>query len=408
MAGAIVWSMALADRWISNRSRAINGSGIRKVVADARATPGAITLHLGQPDFPVPEAIRKAAANAVLSGMPATNGYTDTRGYPPLLERIHKHLINDVAWDSALLPSEKKASAAFVTTGTSGGLITAALALLDPGDEIIIPDPYFVVYPHMADLFGATAVGCDTYPDFRLTAERVEKKITPRTKAVLLCSPSNPSGVVSSTKEVAELLDLCKRRNLLLISDEIYDEFTFDDFKTDRRRGDGKPASPSPARLAGAEEHVLLIRGFGKTYGCTGWRLGYAAGPKAIIDEMAKMQQYTYVCAPTPLQAGVAESFDVDMSKEIGEYTRRRDYVVGQLSKVTEVAMPGGAFYVFAKAPGNDKDAATKFYERCKAEKVFIVPGEAFSARDSHFRLSYATKLENLEKGLETIVRLMK
>jgi aspartate/methionine/tyrosine aminotransferase len=400
--------MALADRWISNRARNINGSGIRKVVADARVTPGAITLHLGQPDFPVPEAIRNAAADAVRSGMPATNGYTDTRGYPPLLERIKSHLALDVGWDCALLPGEKKATAAFVTTGTSGGLITAALAMLDADDEIIIPDPYFVLYPHMGDLFGARAVPCDTYPDFRLTAERVEKLITPRTKAVLLCSPSNPSGVVSSVREVADLLDLCKRRGLLLISDEIYDEFTFDDFKTDTRVGDKKAASPSPARLPGAEEHVLLIRGFGKTYGCTGWRLGYAAGPKAIIDEMAKMQQYTYVCAPTPLQAGVVHSFDVDMSRELAEYKRRRDFVVGQLAKVTEVAMPGGAFYVFAKAPGKDKDAATKFYERCKAEKVFIVPGEAFSARDSHFRLSYATKLENLEKGLETIVRLMK
>ena len=110
----------------------------------------------------------------------------------------------------------------------------------------------------------------------------------------------------------------------------------------------------------------------------------------------------------TPLQAGVAHSFDVDMSRELAEYKRRRDFVVGRLSKVTEVAMPGGAFYVFARAPGNDRDAATRFYERCKAEKVFIVPGEAFSARDTHFRLSYATKLENLEKGLETIVRLMK
>ena len=123
--------MTLADRWISNRSRRISGSGIRKVVADARVTPGAITLHLGQPDFPVPEAIRNAAAEAVRSGMPATNGYTDTRGYPPLLERIKAHLALDVGWDCALLPGEKQATAAFVTTGTSGGLITAALAMLD-------------------------------------------------------------------------------------------------------------------------------------------------------------------------------------------------------------------------------------------------------------------------------------
>lgn len=400
--------MSLADRWISRRSRAINGSGIRKVVADARITPGAITLHMGQPDFPVPEAIRLAAAAAVASGSPATNGYTDTRGYPPLLERIQRQLLLDLGWDCGLLPGDTKPVSAFVTTGTSGALITAALALLDAGDEMIVPDPYFVLYPHMGDLFGAVAVPCDTYPDFRLTAARVEPLITARTKAVLLCSPSNPSGVVSSKQEVADLLDLCKRRGLLLISDEIYDEFTFEDFKTDKRVGDGKAACPSPARLPGSQENVLVIRGFGKTYGCTGWRLGYAAGPKAIIDEMAKMQQYTYVCAPTPLQAGAVHAFDVDMSKELAEYKRRRDYVVSTLSNVTEVAMPGGAFYVFAKAPGSEKDAATKFYERCRAEKVFIVPGEAFSRRDSHFRLSYATKLENLEKGLEVMVRLMR
>lgn len=397
--------MTLADRWISRRSRSINGSGIRKVVADARATPGAITLHLGQPDFPVPQPIREAAIAAIASGSPATNGYTDTRGYAPLLHRIREHLTNDIGWDVALEPGEKKSHAALVTTGTSGGLVLAALTLLDPGDEIIIPDPYFVLYPKMGELFGGRAVACDTYPDFRLTAARVEPLITPRTKAVLLCSPGNPSGVVSSKEDCQGLLDLCRRHNLLLISDEIYDEFTFDDFKSDRRR-DGTPATPSPARLPGAEEHVLLIRGFGKTYGCTGWRLGYVAGPKPIVDEMVKMQQYSYVCAPTPLQAGVAASFALDMSGEIAEYRRRRDLVVGELSKVTQVAKPGGAFYVFAKAPGDEPNAATRFYNRCKEEKVFIVPGEAFSARDSHFRLSYATSRENLEKGLEVIVRL--
>jgi aspartate/methionine/tyrosine aminotransferase len=400
--------MTLADRWISNRSRRISGSGIRKVVADARATPGAITLHMGQPDFPVPQPIRDAAIAAIATGAPATNGYTDTRGYGPLLQRTREHLINDVAWDVATEPHEKKAHAALITSGTSGGLMLAALAILDPGDEMIIPDPYFVVYPKLGELFGSSAVACDTYPDFRLTAERVEPLITPRTKAVLLCSPGNPSGVVSSKRECQDLLDLCKRRNLLLISDEIYDEFTFDDFKSDKRRGDGSAVCPSPARLTGGEEHVLLIRGFGKTYGCTGWRLGYVAGPKAIVDEMVKMQQYSYVCAPTPLQAGVVASFGLDMSKEIAEYRRRRDLVVGELSKVTEVAKPGGAFYVFAKAPGNEPDAASRFYERCRAEKVFIVPGDAFSTRNSHFRLSYATSEENLMRGLETIVRLMK
>lgn len=393
------------DRWISDRARRINGSGIRKVVADARATPGAITLHLGQPDFPVPEPIKRAAIAAIEGNV---NGYSDTRGHTPLLEKVRDHLRLDAGWDVGIVSGEEKPGAAFVTTGTSGGLTLASLALFDPGDELIIPDPYFVLYPHMAGLMGARAVRCDTYPDFRMTRERVEPLITERTKAVLLCSPGNPSGVVSTRADCAGLLDLCRERGILLISDEIYDEFTFDDFKTDRRVGDGVSACPSPARLPGAIDHVLLIRGFGKTYGCTGWRLGYVAGPRRVVDEMAKMQQYTYVCAPTPLQAGVTACFGLDMSRELSEYRRRRDLVVGALRDLTQVPVPGGAFYVFAKAPGNEPDAATRFYQRCKAEKVFIVPGEAFSARDSHFRISYATTLSNLERGLEVITRLMK
>jgi aspartate/methionine/tyrosine aminotransferase len=310
------------------------------------------------------------------------------------------------------------------------------MALLDPGDEFIIPDPYFVLYPRLAELTGARAVTCDTYPDFRMTAARVEPLITARTKAVLLVSPSNPCGVVASEQECRELLDLCRRKNVLLISDEIYDQFVYPESRTSvmarasgpalARGGAGPGADhgqahppgglpvppgdrrgPSPARVPGAQEDVLLVRGFGKTYGCTGWRLGYVAGPAKLINPMVKMQQHLYICAPTPLQWGVVEAFDTDMSGLIESFRKRRDKVVKALSAVTEVPYPGGAFYAFVKVPQRMGMTADEFMKLARSRRVLVVPGYAFSGRDTHFRLSYAVKEEVLEEGLGILAELM-
>jgi aspartate/methionine/tyrosine aminotransferase len=404
------------SRVLGARAGAVQESVIRRVFEGARDVVNPINFSIGQPDFAVPEAIKGAAVRAIERDQ---NGYAPNRGVDPLLARIARHLKEDVGWEvtwpgsARTLTSQSRGQrhgdvGVMVTQGTSGGLIAAAMAVLDPGDEIIIPDPYFVLYPRLAELTGARAVPCDTYPDFRMTAARVEPLITARTKAVLLVSPSNPCGVVASEVECRELLELCRRKNVLLISDEIYDEFTYPESRTAKRVGSGQAVAASPARFPGAEEDVLLVRGFGKTYGCTGWRLGYVAGPAALINAMVKMQQHLYICAPTPLQHGVVEAFDTDMGPVLESFRRRRDMVVERLKIVTEVPYPGGAFYAFVKVPERLGMTAEEFMKAARAKRVLIVPGYAFSKRDTHFRISYAVRDEVLDEGLEIIAELMK
>jgi len=394
------------DRLISSRARAVDASGIRRIFDAAGRLKNPINLSIGQPDFPVPDQIKSGAVRAIDADR---NGYTPTQGVPELLDRVAAWLRTDLGWRVAPASAGSGSGcSALVTTGTSGALTLALLALLSPGDEVVIPDPYFVAYPHLARMCGGEPVLCDTSPDMRMTAERVEPLLTERTKAVVLNSPSNPCGVVSTVEECRDLLALCRDRGVLLISDEIYDEFTYEDALTDRAAADPRiRRSPSPARLKGAGEDVLLIRGFGKTYGCTGWRLGYAAGPGALLAQMAKLQQYTFVCAPAPLQLGVAECFDVDMSAHVREYQRRRDLVVERLSRVTDVPTPGGAFYAFPRVPERLGLSGSDFVDRCMEHNVLAIPGGVFSARDDRVRVSYATGLDQLERGLDVLVELM-
>jgi len=396
-----------ADALIAGRVRKVDLSGIRKVFQMAATLEDPINLSVGQPDFAVPEPVRDAAIEAIGAG---ANGYTQTQGDPALLARIGQWLKTDLGWDSSPYPSAEPVGGPrhIVTSGTSGALQLLFMSLLEPGDECVIPDPYFVSYPHLATLTGAKAVACDTYPDFRLTAERVEPLLTDKTKFVLLNTPSNPAGVVASREDCAGLLELCRSRGVLLVTDEIYDEFCFAEGLTDVAAGDPSLARcPSPARLEGAQDSVVLIRGFGKSYGCTGWRLGYAAGPQPVIDQMAKIQQYTFVCAPTPLQAGVTACFDTSMHEQIAEYKTRRDLVIETLSPHVELTTPAGAFYAFFEVPAALGLTGTQFAERGMKHRLLTIPGGCFSGRDTHVRLSYATKPENLKRGLELIVKLV-
>ncbi|MBX3355067.1 MAG: aminotransferase class I/II-fold pyridoxal phosphate-dependent enzyme [Phycisphaeraceae bacterium] len=377
------------DHLLSERVRGMDASGIRRVFELGVKLARPINLSIGQPDFVVPEVMRNAMAHAAQANH---NGYSVTQGIPSLIEVIRRHLHEDLGWTGG--PDQ---TGCIVTSGTSGGLLCAAMALLDPGDEIIIPDPYFVMYPQLGALTGARAVTCNTYPDFRMTAERIEPLITPRTKAVLLNSPSNPCGTVLTQAETAEVLELCRSRRVLLISDEIYDAFCFEDAREQGR-------CPSPAR--GAED-VLLIRGFGKSYGCTGWRVGYAAGPRALIQEMAKVQQYTFVCAPTPAQHACIHAFDIDLTTIVSEYANRRDLVLRAFDGVTRVARPGGAFYAFVEVPPHLGKSASEFVERAIERSVLTIPGKVFSSRDTHFRLSFATRREVLDEGLAILRELM-
>ena len=375
---------------ISDRAHSIDVSGIRRAFEIGAKLDDPINLSIGQPDFDVPDAIRNAAHAAIDAGR---NGYTLTQGAADLRASITSHLKEDLGWDV----TGRAGLDMFVTSGTSGALLLACMALLNPGDEIVIPDPYFVIYPALATVTGAKAVCCDTYPDMRMTAERVAPLLTDKTKLVLVNSPGNPSGVVLSQREMDDLAALCRERGVVLLSDEIYDAFTYADAREDGH-------CPSPART---HDDVLLVRGFGKTYGCTGWRLGYAAGPSAIVEQMKKLQQYTFVCAPSVLQAGCAEAFGVDMEPRIEAYRRRRDMVVEALSPYTNVAAAGGAFYAWVEVPAHLNMSAQDFCDRAIDDSVIVIPGNVFSERDTHFRISYATPEDRLAEGLRRLARLL-
>ena len=374
---------------LSKRARSIDASGIRRIFELGVKLKDPINLSIGQPDFPVPREIKDAVIDAIESDK---NGYTVTQGEASVLAVVREHLAEEMGWDV-----DDESIGVMLTSGTSGGLVLAAMALLEEGDELIIPDPWFVLYPQLARLTGATLVTCDTYPDFRMTAERIESLITERTKAVIIDSPGNPTGVVLDSGELQAIVDLCRQRGVVLISDEIYDEFTFQDALEDGY-------CPSPARIS---KDALIIKGLGKTFGCTGWRLGFAAGPKALIEEMTKLQQFTYVCAPSMAQQAFKARPHVDMKDEVASYEGRRDLVMERLGAVTEVVAPGGAFYALIKVPEHLGISGTTFVERAIERGVLIIPGAVFSDRDTHFRLSYAVAEDLLVRGLDILVDLM-
>ncbi len=286
-----------------------------------------------------------------------------------------------------------------MTSGVSGALLLAILTCAGPGDEVRIPDPYFVMYRHMVKLAGATPVFVDTYPDFQLTPERIEPHITERTKLLLTNSPSNPTGAVASPELCRQWVDLAKKHDILLVSDEIYDEFCYEK----QSGADGKPRCPSPMSDS---RNLLLLRGFSKSYAMTGWRLGYALGPRPIIEQMTKLQQYSFVCAPSTTQAAGVAALDVDMSEHVEHYRRKRDRVVEKLSPHFELAVPGGAFYAFPKVPEHLNMTATQFVEKAVSQGLLIIPGNVFSEYDTHFRLSYACDDDMLERGLDMLIAL--
>ena len=383
-------SQSSVEHLLSRRVLEMDGSGIRRAFELGASLKDPINLSIGQPDFPVPDAMKDGAIAAIRDDR---NGYSLSEGVAPLNRAIRNHLAHDLGWDI-----DDPEIGVMVTSGTSGALLLSSLALLDPGDEAIVPDPWFVIYPQLGPLTGGRIVPCDTYPDFRMTAERVEPLITDRTKFVLANSPGNPTGVVLTERECRDLADLCRDRGVQLVSDEIYDEFVFED-----ARGE-TGACPSPGR---GDPGVLVIRGFGKTYGCTGWRLGCAAGPAALIAQMRKLQQFTFVCAPTPLQWGAAAAYDADLSDLIAGYQRRRDRVVGMLSPHTRVSTPGGAFYAFFEVPPALGISGTTFVERAVAHRVLLVAGGVFSSRDTHVRLSFAVPEPVLDEGLEVLAGML-
>ena len=265
----------MSEEWISERMLKIDASGIRKVFDLAANMTDPINLSIGQPHFDTPESIKEAFKKAIDEGK---NAYSQTQGIKPLIERIQGDIDQQFGHDDRKV---------FISSGTSGALMMALCTLVNPGDEVIVFDPWFVMYKHLTTLAGGKVVEVDTYPDFKIDIAKVEAAITPRTKVILFNSPSNPTGYVATPAEMQELAELALKHDIALISDEIYRQFCYDE------------PFCSPAQW---NDQTIVIDGFSKSHSMTGHRVGFCHGPQHIIQQMLKLQQFTFVCAPHPAQ----------------------------------------------------------------------------------------------------------
>ncbi len=362
---------------IADRMQGFEASGIRKVFDLAQKIKNPVNLSIGQPDFDVPEEVKKEAIQAIEQGF---NRYTRTQGIPELSEKI---------LEKARKECGIKGESVMVTSGVAGALTLAFLVLINPGDEVLVPDPYFVSFKHLVNLCGGKIKFIDTYPDFEITPERISSLIGPRSKILIINSPSNPTGVVCKPQYLKEICDIAEKHNLIIISDEIYKEFIYEiEYQS----------------IGKYYENTVTCGGFSKSHAMTGWRLGSAIGPAKIIDEMMKLQQYTYICAPSFAQVAGVKAMDVNMDAYIEDYKKKRDFVYNGLEERYKLTKPDGAFYIFPQVPwGTDEEFVTEAIKH----DLLIIPGSVFSEKKTHFRVSYAASFETLERGVEILNSLV-
>ncbi|MHC4359474.1 MAG: pyridoxal phosphate-dependent aminotransferase [Planctomycetota bacterium] len=370
----------MEKKLIAERTKLIDASGIRKVFALGAALDDPINFSIGQPDFDVPDELKEEAINAIRRG---DNRYSQTAGDAVLKEKIARRVENEFGWSEP---------AVLVASGVSGGLLLAFMSVVNPGDEVIIPDPYFVMYKHLINLLGGVCVFVDSYPDFELPVEKISEAVTDRTKLIILNSPCNPTGIVHSEEQMRAIAEIAGQKGILVLSDEIYEKFSYD--------GD----CPS---IGHYYEKTLLLRGFSKAYAMAGWRLAYVAARDClseVIEAMTKLQQYTFVCAPTPFQKAAIAAMDYDVSSYVDAYRKKRDLIYEGLRDKFELIRPKGAFYAFVKVP---RGLATEFVEKAISNNVLVIPGNVFSEKDTHFRISYATSNEKICEGVEILRTLV-
>ena len=366
---------------LADRAGKIDASGIRKVFALAAKMKDPVNFSIGQPDFDVPDKLKNEAIKAIQAGC---NKYSQTAGDAEFKEKIARQVSEEYGWENP---------ATLVASGVSGGLLLAFMALVNPGDEVIIPDPYFVMYKHLVNLMGGKCVFIDCYPDFDLPVKKIAGAITSKTKMIVVNSPCNPTGMVYSQKNIEALARIATEKDILVLTDQIYEKFCYD--------------GPCPS-IANYHQKSLLLGGFSKAYAMTGWRLGYVAAPaflRDVIEAMTMIQQYTFVCAPTPFQKAAIAAMDYDVSDFVDAYRNKRDMLYEGLKDKFELVKPGGAFYAFVKAPER-AGGATEFVEQAIANNVLIIPGNVFSEKDTHFRISYATSDDKIRQGVEILRNL--
>ena len=382
--------------FLSARAKALKPSGIRKYFDLVETMPDAISLGVGEPDFVTPWEIRSAGIRSLQKGY---TQYTGNRGLLELRTLISRYL-------SERFQVEYPPEQTIVTVGASEGIDLALRAVLEEGDEVLLPDPSYVSYSPIISLLGGKPVPvlCTADNGFTLTRENLEAVITPRTKALILAYPNNPTGGIMTRAQLEAIVPVIEKHDLLVISDEIYAELTYGERHV------------SIASLGNMRERTVLLSGFSKAFAMTGWRVGFACAPKEIDAAMLKIHQYTMLCAPRLSQhaavAALAGGFEDDFAEVESmraEYDKRRRFLVSAFNKMgLDCFEPRGAFYVFPSVEST-RLTGEEFVEKLlKAEQVAAVPGSAFGACGNNFiRCSYATAFSELKEAVERISRFV-
>jgi len=381
---------------IAERISTISVSSTLKVSADAdrlrREGIDVVDFGAGEPDFPTPDNIKQAAIAAIESNF---TKYTNAGGTLELREAI-------VARHSLDFGTNYSAAECLVTVGGKHAIFNLIQALINPGDEVIIPVPYWVTYKDVVNYAGGICVFVETdeHTGFEVTAQSIERHLTPRTKLVIINSPSNPSGSVLSKEEFRGILDLTSRRDIFLLTDECYCQFLYDDDPF------------SIAAVPGAKDTVVVAGSLSKTYAMTGWRIGFALAPAPIIGAMLKLQSHSTSNPTSIAQKAALEAMrgpQNSVPAMLAEYRRRRDFVIARLRRIpgVSIAMPKGAFYAYpnisvAFGSGRVNNSMEFSSELLAKAHVAVVPGEAFGT-NHHVRISYATSMAELERGLDRI-----
>ena len=377
---------------LSDTLKDIKPSGIRKLF-DLLADMGDVTaLTVGQPDFVTPWHIREAAIQSLERGH---TYYTSNSGLPELRSEVTRYMKR--RFDLEYAPSD-----VLVTVGGSEAIDVAVRALVNPGDEVIVPMPSFVCYEPIARMAGAEVVIVNTKAEngFKLTPDELRAAITPKTKLLILPYPNNPTGAILEREELRGLAEVLKDTDIAILSDEIYAELTY-----------GK-THVSIANIDGMKDRTIIASGFSKAYAMTGWRLGYLCGPAAWIKQMTKLHQYAIMCAPTVSQFAAIEALkngDADIEEMCAEYNRRRVFIADGLREIgLPVMMPEGAFYIYPYIGGYGLSSEEFCQRLLMEEKCAIVPGTAFGeCGEGYARISYAYSVRHIAEALEKIQRFV-
>ncbi|MEI4804381.1 aminotransferase [Bacillus sp. FJAT-51639] len=378
---------------LSKVAQSLQPSGIRKFFDLAAGMKGVISLGVGEPDFVTPWNVRQACIRSLEEGYTA---YTANAGLLELREEISKYLHKQFSVDYD--PKEE----IIVTVGASQALDVAMRTIVNPGDEVIIVEPSFVSYAPLVTLAGGVPVPVSTSPEneFKVQPHQIESVITSNTKAILLCSPNNPTGTLLNKEELEKLAVIVEKYSLIVLSDEIYAELVYDETYT------------SFASVKHMRDHTILISGFSKGFAMTGWRLGLIAAPKHFTELMLKIHQYSMMCAPTMSQFAALEALrsgEQEVIRMRESYKQRRNFMTTSFNEMgLDCHMPGGAFYVFPSIRSTGLSSA-EFAERLLlAEKVAVVPGSVFGESGEGFiRCSYATSLEQLMEAMKRMGRFV-